>query len=291
LPKKGAFGDAILTKLLEGGFQVTILTRSKPSVKDIPANVQVIEVDYNSVDDLIVALKGQDAVVATLPGAGAALQPALIDAAIKAGVKHFIPSDFGMISVNPNTRKLPLAASMVQIQDYLKAKAANDEINYSIIACGAMLDWITNTPMLLDFKSHHAPIYDGGNAAFSVSTYATIADAITAVFRDPETWKNKIVYIYDGSLSQNQIFEMAKKANPNVEWTESQVDTVPLMKAGMEAMARGEFGMDNIGKILTHVIFSGTYEMTFEANDMQNLGVGNKSDEELAKMIGGAVQL
>lgn len=179
--QKGAFGTVLVATLVDAGYKVTVLTRSRASLKDVPAKARVAEVDYQSVESLTEALEDHHAVVGALAGAAVPLQTTLIDAAICAGVKHFIPSDYGVISVEPEARKLPIATNAVKIQEYLGDKAAKGEIGYSILACGAMMEWILNMPMLLDFDNHKVSIYDGGNANLSATTYGTIAAAVAAI--------------------------------------------------------------------------------------------------------------
>ena len=281
----------LVHKLLEAGYNVTVLTRSRSALKDCPANAKVAEVDYKSIESLTEALTGQDAVVGTLASAAVPLQTNLIDAATRAGVKHFIPSDYGVITVEPEASKLPVAAQAVEIQNYLKKKAAKGEISYSILACGAMMEYILPTPMLLDFANHKAFIYDGGNATLSMTSYATCADAIAAILGDIEAWKNKIVYVHDVVISQNKVLEMAKKAAPSTTWTEVPVDTAPMMKDGMEALKKGEFNMSNFVKILTAAAFNGQYQMAFKNTDNEALGLGFMSDDHLFKVITERVQM
>ena len=243
------------------------------------------EVDYHSIESLTEALKGQHAVVGALAGTAVPLQTTLIDASIRARVRHFIPSDYGVISVEPEARKLPVAANAVKIQDYLKDKAANGEISYSMVACGAMMEFVFNTPMLLDFDNHKASIYDGGNANLSATTYATIADAIAAILHDFDTWKNRVAYVHDTIISQNKALEMAKRVAPSEKWTEVAVETAPMMKDGTDGLKRGEFNMSNIVKILTAVAFNGQYEMAFKKTDNEALGLDFMSDDQLSNII------
>lgn len=59
--------------------------------------VKVVKVDYTNKEQLIDALKGNDAAVIALGGYPEleANSKAIIDAAIEAGVKRVIPSEFG----------------------------------------------------------------------------------------------------------------------------------------------------------------------------------------------------
>lgn len=91
----GNLGAFFPEQLLAQGFETTVLTRAG-SDKSFPAGVTVKEVDYSSALSLESALEGIDAVIATLTAYDA--QTELIKAAAKAGVKLFVPSEFGNVS-------------------------------------------------------------------------------------------------------------------------------------------------------------------------------------------------
>lgn len=91
----GNLGAFFPEQLLAQGFETTVLTRAG-SDKSFPAGVTVKEVDYSSASSLESALEGIDAVIATLTAYDA--QTELIKAAAKAGVKLFVPSEFGNVS-------------------------------------------------------------------------------------------------------------------------------------------------------------------------------------------------
>lgn len=97
------------------------MTRAGSRTK-LPSSVKSIDVDFSSLDSLKAALKGQDAVVSTLGAFAAAQQTSLIDAAIAAGVKRFIPSEFGSDTTHPKVSALPVYRDKVAAQQYLKEK-------------------------------------------------------------------------------------------------------------------------------------------------------------------------
>jgi hypothetical protein len=69
--------------------------------------MKVIEVDYDSVGNLRTALGGQDTVICTLGiGTDASVQDHLIDAAVAAKIKRFIPDGFSLDTQNPLVRQL-----------------------------------------------------------------------------------------------------------------------------------------------------------------------------------------
>jgi hypothetical protein len=68
----------------------------------------------------------------------------LIDAAIAAGVKRFIPSEFGANNLDPRARKLvPIYDIKGAMREYLSAKtaASNGSFTWTSFSCGSWLDW------------------------------------------------------------------------------------------------------------------------------------------------------
>ena len=92
----GNLGSVFLPILLaEPSFTVSILSRSS-STATFPANVRVHKVpDSYPESALIEAFQGQDVVISTLSLTNLGPQKTFIDAAVKAGVKRFVPSEFG----------------------------------------------------------------------------------------------------------------------------------------------------------------------------------------------------
>ena len=101
-------------------FTVSVLSRNS-STQTFPAHITVHRVsdDYPEAE-LVEAFKGQDAIISAITTASAAQQHAIIDAAIKAKVKRFMPSEFGS-----DTRNVKALALLPQ---YFKGKA--DVVKY-----------------------------------------------------------------------------------------------------------------------------------------------------------------
>lgn len=121
----GHLGPSILnTFTADARFSVSILSR-KSSQSKFPSGIKVFRVgdEYPEVD-LLEAFKGQDAVVSTIQTASAATQKQIIDACIKAGVKRFIPSEFGSDVSNEKAMQIlpQYFAGKKATVDYLKEK-------------------------------------------------------------------------------------------------------------------------------------------------------------------------
>jgi putative NADH-flavin reductase len=144
----GSVGAPILDALLaEPSFTITILTRETSSAR-FPANVPVRKVsDAFTVEELAAAFKGQDAVVvaiSTTPVSKDDLAFKLINAAVAAGVKRFVPSEFGANNLDPIARSLvPVYDAKGRMLEYLvkKADESQGKLTWTSFSCGSWLDW------------------------------------------------------------------------------------------------------------------------------------------------------
>ena len=75
-------------------FDVAVLSRLS-STAIFPPSVKVIKNEFSE-SALVSAFRGQDAVVSNVGAAAFLDQKKMIDAAIEAGVKRFIPSEFSV---------------------------------------------------------------------------------------------------------------------------------------------------------------------------------------------------
>lgn len=131
------------------GFDVSVLTRSRSQKSEHP-ETRLIETDY-SPESLATALTGQDAIVCAIGPLGTMIQPKLIDAAVAAKVKRFIPSDYGWDT--PNIAKNGMETQLPQlymrlkpkatILEYLASKAVeNPGFTWTAIGAGPLFDWV-----------------------------------------------------------------------------------------------------------------------------------------------------
>lgn len=123
---------------------MTAFTREN-STATFPPDVVVKKVDYQSVESLTAALEGQDAVVSTIATVAVGGQTPLVDAAIAAKVKRFIPSEFGI-----NTRKIDntgigaILQTKVKTLDYIIEKSKeNPWFTWTGISSGIFFDWVS----------------------------------------------------------------------------------------------------------------------------------------------------
>ncbi|KAI8960363.1 NAD(P)-binding protein [Daldinia sp. FL1419] len=217
---KGDLGAPVFEQLLNAGFQLTVITRKGTSYT-WPSNVTVKEVDYDSVDSLTAALQGQDAVVSTITTSSLSAQINLIDAAVKAGVKRFIPSEFGSDTFNAKAASLPCYKPKVEVQKALKKAAAESNLTWTAVLNGPFLDWAIRVGFFADVKNRTIELPDGGNNTTSSTSLPTIGKAVVGVLRNPEQTKNRQVYIQEATISLRQIADILKKHTGPQGWKEN----------------------------------------------------------------------
>lgn len=112
--------------------------QTKGSKTTIEGDVKVIEVDYSSDESIKHALTGVEVVISTIAGAAIDVQGKIGVAAKEAGVKLFVPSEFGGKTEGKTTGMHGAKAS---IQEQLKALG----MPYAVFYTGAFADttWVS----------------------------------------------------------------------------------------------------------------------------------------------------
>ncbi|KAH0423112.1 hypothetical protein CcaCcLH18_12397 [Colletotrichum camelliae] len=211
----GNVGSSAIKALLEDGFQVTGLTR-ETSVASLPQGVAHLKSDFSEAS-LANIFEGQDAVVSTLssisPAGALASQNSLIDAAIAAGVKVFIPSEYGVDTADSSAPEIiPFLADKIETLNYLKKK--QDKISWTAIVSGAMFDWGLAIPGFggWNVAARTATIYDGGDIPFDATNLDQVGRAISKSLKNPELTRNQHVYVNSFTITQNQVLRALEKA-------------------------------------------------------------------------------
>ncbi|KAL7922898.1 hypothetical protein ACQKWADRAFT_326525 [Trichoderma austrokoningii] len=288
---KGMLGSAILPQLLEQGFEVTLFTRSKASIKDLPSGVHVVEVDYTSLSGLAEAFKGKDVVICTITSTAISEQRIIIDAAIQASVKRFIPADFGALSTDPGAKDLPIHIPTGQIRQYLKEKAENGQIEYNAFASGLFMELIFAFPFFFDYANRKVELVDGGKNPFSVTTVATVGKAVANMLKNSEGTKNRIFAIHDMTVTQAQLVRLVKKhSSPEPEWTETNLDSAVELQKSLDSFARDGFNMENAPMMLRAALLGGKYASAYKNVDNERFGLRLWTEKELDAFVASNIQ-
>ena len=264
---------------------MTVLSRSS-STSIFPASVKVIHVDYTSVESLTAALHGQDAVISAVGNEGLPGQSVLVDASIAAGVKRFLPSEFGSDTGNSKTAALLVFGYKVATRKHIEEKvAAGASITYTYVINGPFLDWGLEQRFLLDWKEEKPRIYDGGNQIISTTTLHSVGLAVVGVLDHYEETKNKSVFVQDIQISQNRLLELAKKVQPTKKWEPTEVSLAEIEKSSNAALAKGDYSAPVIYGYLFVAIFGEGYGSRTEKDDNKLLGVPGKTEDDVEAIL------
>lgn len=250
----GDVGSVILDKLVGSGkFNVKVLRRPGSKLS-VPAGIDVAEVDFTSLDSLKSALAGQDAVISAVGTAGLESQLLLVDAAASAGVKRFIPSDFGADLENPKARQLPVFGLKVKVENHLIETAKTTGLTYTFVFNNAFLDYGISHDFVLSTSNSKPILVDGGDLLFSTTSLPSVGDAVVGILSHPAETKNRAVRIHDLVTSQSKLLALAKQAAPTKAWEPVTVRLDDMVAKADERLAKGLFGPETFGPYLTRSI-------------------------------------
>lgn len=140
----GQVGKNVLRHLLASPeFIVTILTR-EDSTSTFPQDVKVIITDF-SAESLAAALKNQDAVISTVTHMAFDKQALVLKAAVTAGIRRFLPSDYGAdTSCEALLQAAPFTRSKRNVTEELKrlqGQGPEGKFSWTSIVTGPFLEW------------------------------------------------------------------------------------------------------------------------------------------------------
>lgn len=248
--------------------------------------MKVLEVDFTSIESLTSALHAQDAVVSTVSATAVEGQRVLIDAAVSAGVKRFIPSDFGSCTTSPKVKELPVYAPIASIQQYLANKATTTKLSFTVLACGAFLDMVLSQPVLLDFDNYKGVLIDDGYNRLSSTSMASVGRAVAGILKNPKSTSNRTVRVSQVILTQNKLLAIAKEIKPEATWNISTAKSAALLQESLEAFASRDYSMPVIIKLLSATAFGGEqYGSAYDETDNEILDIAMVSESELKKLV------
>ncbi|KAL5342745.1 hypothetical protein BJX70DRAFT_394586 [Aspergillus crustosus] len=282
---KGSLGSLILTELLKANYTVTVLTRSDPATSPpLPPNTTLKQVDYTSISSLTFALEGHDIAISTIAPSAIPLQKPIIDAAIAAGVKRFIPAEYAAMASDPSEKgqSLPFHAPVIEIRKYLKKREG--EIEHTIFAVGGFLEMIFSMPLVVDFPGRRVTFYDEGKHRFSVSRISTVAKAVVASLGKADETRNRVVRVQDAVLTQRKVYDLVQKWTPGEEWTETHVNAEEQLNGILETLQKG-FDPELIPGLFVAAFLGGRFGAEYDVSNLDNglLGVEGMSEEEVER--------
>ncbi|MEI7585333.1 SDR family NAD(P)-dependent oxidoreductase [Runella sp.] len=208
----GNLGERICKALLDQGAEVRALVRSNSDRAKVnhlqKSGIKVVQVDMQNGADVAAACQGASCVVSALAGLREVIvdtQKILLDAAIKAGVPRFIPSDYSLDFTkfsDGENRNLDLRR---EFHTYLDTKP----ITATTIFNGAFTDLLTHEMPLILFKQKRVLYWGKADHPLWFTTIDNTAEYTANVALDPTT--PRFLRIAGDQVSPREIKEAVSK--------------------------------------------------------------------------------
>lgn len=291
----GNLGKYILKALQQAqpAFQsIRVLTRSAASASTAVQGpgIEIREVDYSSHESLVAALQGMDAVVSAIGTESVAGQEAIVDAAAEAGVRFFVPSQFGLADTHPLLqRDFPIFADKNRVQERLERYRAEGRLEYALVFVGLWLDWGLRSGFLLDLARRRVALWDGGERPISFTTLESISQAVVAVLSGHagEEGRGTEVRVKDINLSQRRLYELATEVVGPDGWEVKTLDTAKAKEVASEKLARGTATLDDIYAFVYRAATAEEYGQPWkpEEDDSERMGLQPWTEEDVKDLI------
>lgn len=213
-----------------------------------------------------------------------------MNAAIDAGVKRIVPSEFSTNLENKTSQKLPIVKDKMEIRKFVEELAETGKIEWTSINNGPfMLSFVwTSGWMGPNPKNKTTKYHDGGDNIVCTSTLQRIGEGVAKVLA-PEhvaSTRNKSIYVYSAAMSERKMTELVAKAS-GVDVSEFKVEEASiseLVKETYEAMEKGD--MSKMMNFYVPFCFGDGYGGDFrDIAWNEKLGLKELSDGEVERMV------
>ncbi|UNI15525.1 hypothetical protein JDV02_002051 [Purpureocillium takamizusanense] len=290
----GTLGSVILEGLVQARcFDVSVLRRStSTSPPTAAAAVRTVSISPDlPLDELTAACQGHDAVVAAFPLTDVSQHLRLVEAAFRAGVRRFIPADYGSCdAASPQPQHhLQLYRDKTLVRDKcetLGEHAARDgkPFTWTSIVCGHFFDYGLEDGLLhFDLDTRTAQILDGGDIKASASTLRRVAESVVAVLERPDETRNRAVYVQSFCPTQLEVLAALERAT-GTPWHTQHLDSNAYLERQSRLLAEG-----NHAAVVEIVFVLGTVDADWTTRDgfaMELLGL---RDEKLDDVVAAVV--
>ena len=270
-------------------FIVSILAR-EGSKSTFPSHMKVFTSPASYPEEsLLAAFKGQDVIVDLAPLHAIDQHKRCIDAAVKAGVKRYIPSEFGSNSERPELfEAVPMFAPKADIRRYLKSKEG-EGLTWTAVINGPFFDFGIKLGVFgFNLQKKTALIYDDGNGYTDLTLLPTVGKAIVGILQHPDETASRCIFINSYHTSQNEILTALEKVTGE-KWAVQKTNREEEGKRGREMLAKHDFA--GFLPALCAYEFSGAEYLDFAKFGLWNEKLGlPKSNEGMEEALGKIIE-
>lgn len=224
--------------------QLSVLTNPSQWLR-LPPHLSTDVVEHQKSDFSPASLKsvfaGQDLVINTTAGGDFEQQIGIIDAVIAAGVRRFMPHEFGHDTLNKGiTDRVLKSAGRAKVIEHLRKKAIQTkDFEWVGAATGYTLDTgLISGNLGFDMEWHSATIHGIGTETFAASSLQRVGQVVARVIAHWEAVKNQYIYAAGVLTSANEILRSAEKVTQR-EFTVGNYDVEDCIKEGETRIQRG----------------------------------------------------
>ncbi|TWU72675.1 hypothetical protein ED733_003081 [Metarhizium rileyi] len=287
----GTVGSVIAKQLVQAGcFDVSVLRRSNSSST---APVSVVEIPVSpslGLEELTRALKGQDAVVAAFPLRDLSEHLRLVEAAFDAGVRRYIPADYGSCdAASPQAQHhLKLYRDKTAVRkkcEELAQRAAEDPtgaspFTWTSIICGHFFDYGLRSGLLhFNMDTEEAQILDAGDIKASASTLGRVGESVVRVLQRHEASRNRAVYVQSFCPTQLEILASLERATGS-KWHTQHLDSNAFLERESKRLEDGD------NEALEEIVFVlGTVDADWTRKGEYAMDLLGLQDENLDQVV------
>ncbi|KAI1082568.1 NAD(P)-binding protein [Whalleya microplaca] len=283
----GKIGRPIVARLLATNlFTVTILTRDGSPQRQFPAGAIVKQVDYDSPQSLEAALQGQDGLVSAMAFEAIQVQKNLVEAAVNAGVRRMIPSEYGNDTLNPKLAAFPIYQPKIAIRELCERKVAEQpSFSWTTIQNASFLgpDWTLD--FIVDVKERKCDVKDGGDVLFCATTYDDISQAVVGILTHLDKTANRPVRVSSVNTTQNELITIAKELGATDGWNITHSSTENLEAEALRRWKEGDLSEEVITMFINRAFIGKGWGGYFPIRDNDLLGINGLEKDELKAIV------
>jgi len=280
----GRIGEQTTDAFLNEKWDVYVLARpdslNDPKKKAVldhhkSRGAHLVEGDVSKPETFKDKLKGIDVVISTLSGGGFGTQFGLLNAAKEAGVKRFVPSEFG---IDLTRTSQPLFGPKKALREELKKGG----IEYTLIVTGFFYETTFGPHMGFNAANGTVVVFGDGSQKVTLTSTRDFTRVLPKVLHDPRS-KNAEVHLTGETLTYTQLVDKYEHASGK-KLERSFVTTATIEASLSDAFAKAPNNpFAGVVDQLKHLLASGSAEI--ERNDVStyNLDSFQSIDKFLEK--------
>ncbi|KAJ2515973.1 hypothetical protein GGI11_003596 [Coemansia sp. RSA 2049] len=176
--------------------------------------VQVVEYADISVKAFEETFRDIDIVVSAVGVAGVADQIPMIDGAILAGVKWFIPSEYGVADYQSMWMPFssPLAAKSL-VRDHLFTVAKSKGLAHTIVYTGMALDYLDPRAIGLQLGKRTATLVGRGGTPATFTSIHDVVRLVVEIVKRPQEMQNRTIRFAGSTANMRDLIKVVTGSN------------------------------------------------------------------------------